>query len=104
MCFLNFKNFCTIEIFKNLQKCEKQFCAFTETFLDPTPECSCSEFMNENGFGRCIRLSGGKPVCYVNEPSNCTDLGFSKSTGKYYSWEACSYYKGMYYDLSNYSQ
>ena len=42
------------------------------------------------GFGNCEKNFKGKPICYVNEPSSCSDLKESSSTGKRYSWDACS--------------
>ena len=45
------------------------------------------------GYGNCKKSywtenSQGKgPICYVKEPSNCTDL--QKADDDQYSWEAC---------------
>ena len=56
-------------------------------------DCSCSNH-TAGIFGRCrskyerSKYKSG-PMCYVNEPSNCTDLVFSKSQKRWYSWEAC---------------
>ena len=43
--------------------------------LDQTAGCNCSSFTTEScdkkgckTYGNCI---GRKPICYVNEPSNC---------------------------------
>merc|ERR1719203_1899534 len=64
----------------------------------PTPitsssGCSCSNFVNRNGFGRCLKKDsdfGHKVSCYVNLPSSCGDLIRSGSNwGKYLSAEAC---------------
>lgn len=58
-----------------------------------TPDCSCSEFINQNGFGRCGKPDsdfGGEPSCYVNLPSTCPDLVRSGSNPeKYLSAQAC---------------
>ena len=40
-------------------------------------------------FGNCQSKYKSGPICYVNEPSNCTDLAFSNSQKRRYSWEAC---------------
>ena len=56
-------------------------------------DCSCSSFVNPNGYGKCLKdykLKG--PICYVNDPSNCNDLSGSSESNDYpYSWEACKY-------------
>ena len=62
--------------------------------LDQTSGCNCSSFTTEScdkkgckTYGNCI---GRKPICYVNEPSNCPDLkDSSKHPGKRYSSKAC---------------
>ena len=55
------------------------------------PDCSCSSFVNKNGFGKCLKDYKHKgPICYVNEPSNCKDLfGSTDSNEHQYSWTAC---------------
>merc|ERR1712223_724880 len=61
--------------------------------LDPLPpRCTCTSYVAENGYGNCERNYKNKgAICYVNEPSTCTDLMVSKrQNGKRYSWEACS--------------
>ena len=64
------------------------------------PDCTCTNFINERGYGNCQRLSrSGKMSCYVNEPSNCDDLKISKSTGKAYSSDACLSYSGIYLEI-----
>ena len=61
--------------------------------LDVT--CSCHDLISENGFGSCQKKSSndhfkGSPVCYVNQPSNCTDLYTSVTNpGEKASAEAC---------------
>jgi len=64
--------------------------------LDPIPTqpgCSCSDFVNKNGYGNCKKQDsdfGGLVSCYVNLPSTCTDLVQSGSNpGKYLSAGAC---------------
>ena len=57
----------------------------------PSGGCSCSTYVSvTTGFGNCEKDFKGKPICYVNEPSSCSDLKESSSTGKRYSWDACS--------------
>merc|ERR1712012_555812 len=58
----------------------------------PLPEggCSCSDYIAKNGFGNCQKKYKNGQICYVNEPSNCKDLVKSKSTGKRFSWKACT--------------
>lgn len=55
--------------------------------------CSCSDFVNKNGFGRCSKEDsdfGGLLSCYVNLPTTCTDLvGSGSNPGKYLSANAC---------------
>merc|ERR1712051_952964 len=55
--------------------------------------CSCSDFTNENGFGKCKKghsSFGGSSICYVNLPSSCLDLIQSKThSGRYLSADAC---------------
>ena len=58
-----------------------------EIFL--TVDCTCSNLMN-GIYGKCeVDYQSKGPICYVDEPSNCTDLKFSSEAGAYYSWEAC---------------
>ena len=57
--------------------------------------CSCHAFINPNGFGQCKKGSSyehvkGRNVCYVNGPSNCSDLTYSSTNpGKKFSAAAC---------------
>ena len=57
--------------------------------------CSCHDFINPNGFGQCKKGSSyehvkGRNVCYVNRPSNCSDLTYSSTNpGKKFSAAAC---------------
>ena len=54
--------------------------------------CTCTSFVNKNGYGNCMKEFNGKgPLCYVKEPSTCTDLeGSTIADGRNYSWNACS--------------
>ena len=57
--------------------------------------CTCHDFINPNGYGKCNKASSyehikNKAVCYVNQPSNCSDLAYSTTNrGKKFSAEAC---------------
>ena len=56
--------------------------------------CTCHDFMNNAGYGQC-RKRGYKHdythVCYVNQPSNCSDMYASiTDPGKKVSAEACA--------------
>ena len=37
-------------------------------------DCSCNELVGKSGYGRCEKEFVVGPVCYVNQPSTCTDL------------------------------
>ena len=58
--------------------------------------CTCSAFIsNKNGQGNCEYLWKGELWCYVNQPSNCKDLGNSTShPGKQWSLIACKERRG----------
>ena len=57
--------------------------------------CNCKDFVNDGGFGNCFKRSGhskhdGNVVCYVEQPSTCSDLIDSRSNpGEKISAEAC---------------
>jgi len=52
--------------------------------------CTCNDFVSSEGFGRCEKDFGAGPICYVNQPSTCSDVTKSKNKpGQQYSWEAC---------------
>ena len=62
-------------------------------------DCSCSEFLTDDGFGNCKKPTKNEPekgpFCYVNIPSTCSDVIDEDSkalTG--YSWEACNNNRG----------
>ena len=45
--------------------------------------------------GNCVGKVGKGPICYVEEPSTCSDLQRSKKySDKRYSWEACEKRQG----------
>ncbi len=56
--------------------------------------CTCHDFINVGGHGQCktkASITNGRPFCYVNQPSNCTDLYASETDpGKKISVEACN--------------
>ena len=56
--------------------------------------CTCHDFINAGGHGQCKTnhsTTGGRQFCYVNQPSNCTDLLPSETDpGKKISAEACN--------------
>ena len=74
-------------------KLEKVLISNQTLIVDPNifvATCSCSEFVSEFGYGNCANINQGKPLCYVNTPSNCTDIKQSKSVPNlYYSYDAC---------------
>ena len=58
------------------------------------PTCSCTDFVNDAGFGNCNGHSKFSKVpfraCFVKLPSNCADLVDSDSNpGKKISAQAC---------------
>ena len=62
-------------------------------------DCSCSEFLTDDGYGNCKKPTKNEPekgpFCYVNIPSTCSDVIDEDSkapTG--YSWEACNNSRG----------
>ena len=72
------------------------FFSFLVKSIEQYANCTCSNFINENGYGNCQKLNRGLPLCYVNEPSDCTDLIFIKRTGRSVSWKACTSSFGKY--------
>ena len=65
------------------------FNVFIDSTIKNNGDCTCSDFVKDNGYGNCQKLLLGHPICYVNEPSNCTDLYADASAGRNFSWEAC---------------
>merc|ERR1719203_1462767 len=65
----------------------------TNAVTSGSGDCSCSNFINRYGFGRCRKSDsdfGGRKSCYVNLPTTCTDLVKSSSNrGKFLSANAC---------------
>ena len=58
-------------------------------------DCSCIDYINKQGYGNCAKVNrfkfGGKPACYVNLPSTCSDIKDSSTDpGKKWSAEACN--------------
>ena len=57
--------------------------------------CSCHDMVNSHGFGRCEKKLinehfDNQHVCYVNQPSNCSDLYTSQTNpGAKVSAKAC---------------
>ena len=55
--------------------------------------CTCHDFINVGGHGQCKTshsTTGDQPFCYVNQPSNCTDLLPSETDpGRKISAKAC---------------
>ena len=59
--------------------------------LELGESCKCDDFVDENGYGNCLKEINGKKVCYINQPSSCNDLEHSNSVHKKkISAEACS--------------
>ena len=59
--------------------------------LELGESCTCNDFVDENGYGNCLKEINGKNICYVNQPSSCNDLEYSNSAPeKKISAEACS--------------
>ena len=64
-------------------------CACEYKFLEGLGACKCSRYVNENGYGNCKKSYGAKgPLCYVIQPTTCTDKVRS-GDGRKYSYEAC---------------
>ena len=62
----------------------------TATTDDTIRTCACKDLVSD-GYGNCRKKIDGKPLCYVDLPSSCSDLKESKSTaGEKWSLEACS--------------
>lgn len=60
--------------------------------------CNCKDFINPNGYGNCNKEYKRGPLCYVNQPSSCTDLMKSGSNkGERVSWQACEGTYGYLY-------
>ena len=52
--------------------------------------CTCKMFMNGGGWGNCQKSNDGDVMCYVKQPSSCSDVRDSGSNpGEQYSYEAC---------------
>lgn len=65
---------------------------FHFVFIVFSGDCSCSNFVDStSGFGNCqkIEIASKGPICYVNEPTNCSDRSLSSRMERNYSSEAC---------------
>ena len=57
-----------------------RFRDFLASILEQDLGCSCHEYVNQNGYGQCKKKDFHQEhvkllhVCYVNQPSNCSDL------------------------------
>ena len=52
--------------------------------------CACKDLKTPNGHGNCQNEINGKALCYVTQPSSCSDLKSSIAfPGEKYSYEAC---------------
>ena len=61
-------------------------------------DCSCSDAVHSGSYVKKCEKSYAKngrtgPICYVNQPSTCTDKQSAGAKG-YYSWDACLNKKG----------
>ena len=81
--------FIQILLFINLYN-DFEFCDIIEHLYHG---CTCSDYINESGFGNCTKLFSplrNQKVCYVNLPSSCSDEVDSRTNpGKKLSAEAC---------------
>ena len=72
-----------------------------KSIISPANDCSCNDYLNVEGYGRCLKLqdvgmlSNGRPYCFVNEPSTCSDLNFSNISRKRTSYDACLRFTGI---------
>ena len=58
-----------------------------KTSVPADATCTCNNGVDGNGYGKCEKTYQDKQVCYVNEPSSCSDVQ-EASFGKW-SFEAC---------------
>jgi hypothetical protein len=78
------------------QNCDFQFCCNHFSYFVIADDCSCRNFVDSAGFGNCELSNHNGPLCYVNEPSSCTDL-VTVVEGEQYSNEACAKISGNIY-------
>jgi len=87
LCYVNEPSTCS-----DLQETtfgQYSFEACSGTYTPPVDAtCTCSEGVDYNGYGKCGKTYLGKTLCYVNEPSTCSDV--QESTFGQYSFEACA--------------
>ena len=58
------------------------------------PDCSCKDLISRQGIGNCLQPAAGGPykgknICYVKQPTACTDVQISSLKGEDYSALAC---------------
>ena len=55
-------------------------------------QCSCKRLLDSSlGYGNCQKMVGGLPMCYVTQPSSCSDLVNSTTIpDEQWSTKACS--------------
>merc|ERR1712130_168149 len=58
----------------------------------PKGTCSCNGVINVKGQGECQTTYKGKQFCYVDR-GNCKDQKKGRSSGRYWSYEACKNYR-----------
>ena len=51
--------------------------------------CTCDSFVDNEGHGNCKKSVRDQFGCYVNEPTNCTDLEIGNEDRKYSLSQAC---------------
>ena len=61
--------------------------------------CTCKDLINSHGQGNCQGNPSnvlGKQICYVNQPSSCTDARASLGSlpGEQFSAQACEFDDG----------
>merc|ERR1712130_230015 len=61
---------------------------FSLSLSYPREACSCNGFINDKGQGECQTTFKGKQFCYVDR-GNCKDQKRGRSSGRYWSYEAC---------------
>ena len=81
------------------------WCIFnTKLVLSAEASCKCKNLVNQQGYGNCKLKSYAsqsfREFCYVNQPSNCSDLISSKSiVGEQFSSEACNLKGKLYMNI-----
>ena len=81
------------------------WCIFnTKLVLSAEASCKCKNLVNQQGYGNCKFKSYAsqsfREFCYVDQPSNCSDLISSKSiVGEQFSSEACNLKGKLYMNI-----